>query len=167
MRSMAKSRIRIGYSQAFPKSKKDNKIYDFKNSPKLDIDLYLGSYPYFNFVLNYEYHHLEFLSPSFQQKVFINTAGLGFRLQSPGIGPFSLYGLTLYQFSFFDAQGDGKLTFTKDKWTNQYFTIRIGVDFKIDPGFALYLEAGDKRVVKYEILKFRYYTGALGVSLWF
>ncbi len=165
MRTMLKSRIRIGYSQSFPKTSTDNKVYDFKNSPKMELDIYIGGYPYFNVALNYEYQHLEFLTRP--QKVFINTIGGGFRLQSPDFGPFSLYGITLYQLSFFDTQGNGVMAFTKDQWKNHYFTIRLGFDFKIDSGFALYVEAGDKRLIKSEILKLKYYSGALGVSLWF
>lgn len=165
MRSMLKSRIRIGYSMALAKTASGKKVYDFKHSPKMDVDIYIGGYPYFNLALNYEYQHLEFLT--MEQKVFINTIGGGFRLQSPDVGPFSIYGVGLYQLSFFDAQGDGTLAFTKDQWKNQYFTIRLGLDFKIDSGFALYLEAGDKRLIKWEVLQLKYYSGAVGISLWF
>ncbi|WP_456440905.1 hypothetical protein [Caldithrix abyssi] len=166
LQAIPKSRVRFGYTLSLAKSKSDDQIFDLKNSPKMDIDLYLGSYPYLGLVLNYAYHHLQYKTS--EDKIFVNFIGTGVRLQSPVFGPFSLYGIALYQYAFFrNPRGEDSPFNSSVEWKSQYLTLRTGLDLLINSGFGFYIEAGEQRTLKYEKIKIQFYSASAGISLWF
>lgn len=161
------SRLRFGYGHPVYQSKNEQRLFDWQKAPQMHLDWYLGKHPYFHWVLTYHYSHHALKDQS--GFIYAHTGGAGARLTFPLFSKWVGYGKAVFQFNQYQASGDAIVLqeFARKDWQNYYLSVQLGMDFILEPGLSIFLEAGQRRKIETKIVDFEYSSLAFGIAIWY